>query len=98
MRNEQQAVEKLTQENQSLKNTLADLQKRSSSDVTAPIDTVTTKIVTSQTEYTVKKDDNLWIIAQKFYGDGFKFKQIADDNNIKRPYVVLIGTKLTINQ
>jgi len=50
------------------------------------------------TEYIVQKDDNLWIIAQKFYGDGHKFIEIANDNNIKKPNEIFIGSKLKINK
>ncbi len=96
--NVQQSVENLTKENISLKNTLSDLQKNNRVETPATADTITKQDKKSQTEYIVQKNDNLWIIAQKFYGYGFKYKKIADDNNISKPYVVLVGTKLKINQ
>lgn len=96
--NVQQTVEKLTQENLSLKNTIADMQKCAPDQMGQSGDTLKKPDKVTQTEYTVQKNDNLWIIAQKLYGDGFMYKKIADDNNIKKPYMVLIGTKLTINQ
>lgn len=46
--------------------------------------------------YTVKKGDTLWALAEKYYGDGTKWKLIAKANKIKDPRKLQIGTKLVI--
>lgn len=46
--------------------------------------------------YTVKKGDTLWKIADKYYGDGSKWKKIADYNKIKDPRKLSVGKKLRI--
>lgn len=38
--------------------------------------------------YTVKKGDTLWAIAKRFYGDGSKYKIIAEKNDIKNPNLI----------
>ncbi len=47
-------------------------------------------------EYTVKKGENLWMIAQKNYGSGYNAMDIAKANKIKNPNVIAIGMKLTL--
>jgi nucleoid-associated protein YgaU len=46
--------------------------------------------------YTVQPKDTLWSIAVKVYGDGKKWKQIADANGISDPKKLSAGQKLTI--
>lgn len=46
--------------------------------------------------YVVKSGDTLWGIAKKLFGDGSKWKQIADKNNIKDATRLIVGTKLVI--
>lgn len=46
--------------------------------------------------YSVKKGDTLWALAEKYYGDGTKWKLIAKANGVKDPRKLQIGTKLTI--
>jgi len=48
------------------------------------------------TEHIVESGENLWIIAQKYYNDGYKFQKIAKDNNIKNPSEIIKGAKLKI--
>jgi nucleoid-associated protein YgaU len=50
----------------------------------------------STLKYVVKKGDNLYKIAQFFYGDGNMYKQIEADNNLKQPYSLKIGQILLI--
>lgn len=63
---------------------------------------VTKKATTSKQKstatktYTVKKGDSLWKIAEKYYENGTKYKQIAKLNNIKSPYIIYPGQKLNI--
>ncbi len=46
--------------------------------------------------YTVIKNDTLWAIAKKFYGDGSKYMSIAKANNIPNPNSIRVGQVLTI--
>lgn len=46
--------------------------------------------------YTVVSGDTFWKIAQKFYGDGERWPEIADANKITDPRRLSVGTKLEI--
>ncbi len=48
--------------------------------------------------YEIKKGDTLWVIAQKFYGDGNRYKKIFEDNKevIKDPDKIYPGQKIRI--
>lgn len=46
--------------------------------------------------YTVQAGDTLSAIAQKFYGDEMKYKDIAHANNIANPDMIQVGQKLQI--
>ena len=46
--------------------------------------------------YTVVKGDTLWGIAQKFYGNGSRYPEIAKANNISNPNLIRVGQKLLI--
>lgn len=52
---------------------------------------------TEYIEYTVKKGDSLWYIAERFYSRGDKYKIIYADNNLKST-VIHIGDKLKIRK
>ena len=60
-------------------------------------DEVTDNNDTEYIEYTVKKGDSLWYIAERFYGRGDKYKIIYDDNNLKST-IIHIGDKLKIRK
>lgn len=47
-------------------------------------------------EYVVKKGDSLWKIAEMKYNDGYKWSQIAKENNLKNPGSIEIGQKLVL--
>lgn len=47
-------------------------------------------------KYVVKKGDYPYKIAQFFYNDGNKYKQIEADNNLVQPYSLNVGQVLTI--
>ncbi len=46
--------------------------------------------------YTVTEGDTLWSIAEKEYGDGFKWNEIAKANNLSEASTLEEGTRLTI--
>ncbi len=46
--------------------------------------------------YTVLQGDSLWIIAQKVYGDPYKWVNIAQKNNIPNPDLIYPATNLII--
>ena len=50
------------------------------------------------TYYEIQKGDSLWKIADKFYGDGNKYKKIFEDNRevIKDPDKIFPGQKIRI--
>jgi len=47
-------------------------------------------------KYVVKKGDYPYKIAQFFYGDGNKYKQIESDNELGQPYTLKVGQILLI--
>lgn len=47
-------------------------------------------------KYVVKKGDYPYKIAQFFFNDGSKYKQIETDNDLKQPYILQVGQVLTI--
>jgi len=49
-------------------------------------------------QYTVSEGDTLWNIAENAYGDGFKWVDIAKDNNIENASTIEKGQKLNIPQ
>lgn len=46
--------------------------------------------------YTVVSGDTLWAIAERFYGDGSKYPQIAEASGIANPDLIQPGQVLTI--
>lgn len=46
--------------------------------------------------HTVVKGDTLWAIAQKYYGNGSRYPEIARANNISNPNIINVGQKLLI--
>jgi nucleoid-associated protein YgaU len=46
--------------------------------------------------YTVASGDTLWAIAERFYGDGNKYQQIADASGIANPDLIQPDQVLTI--
>ena len=52
-------------------------------------------VITSKT-YTVVKGDTLWGIAVKVYGDGYKWVEIANANNVVNPNIIHSGNILVL--
>jgi len=46
--------------------------------------------------YTVEKDDNLWNIAVRAYGDGYRWKDIAKENDLSNPGLIHPGNSLRL--
>ena len=46
--------------------------------------------------YTVVKDDNLWKIAVRAYGDGYRWPDIARENKLVNPSIIHVGNILTL--
>lgn len=47
-------------------------------------------------KYTVKEDDTLFLIAEKYYYDGFKYPEIAEANNLTNPDQIEVGQSIEI--
>ena len=48
------------------------------------------------TTYKVQKGDDLWKIAEKFYGSGYNWVDIAKENGITHPNTIFVDQELTI--
>ena len=46
--------------------------------------------------YTVKSGDHLWAIAEKIYGSGYNWVDLANANNLENPSIIYAGTKLIV--
>jgi len=46
--------------------------------------------------YTVKADDTLFSIAEKYYGDGYQFTKLAEANKLTDPGLIIEGQVLNI--
>lgn len=50
----------------------------------------------AESTYTVARGDNLWEIAVRAYGDGYKLVEIAKANNLADPDIIHAGNVLTL--
>jgi nucleoid-associated protein YgaU len=62
----------------------------------APDGAMTTSVTSTSPSYTVVKGDTLWSIAERSFGDGFSWKEIAKANNVSDPTKLEPGTVLVI--
>ena len=46
--------------------------------------------------YTVQSGDYLWSIAEKIYGSGYNWVDLANTNHLQNPGVIYAGTKLVV--
>lgn len=51
----------------------------------------------SVTSVTVKKGDTLWNICKKYLGDGSKYKEVAELNNLENPDKIYVGQVLRLS-
>lgn len=49
-------------------------------------------------KYTVKEGDTLFLIAEKYYQDGYKYTEIAKNNNVTNMDIIEVGQVLEIPQ
>lgn len=79
---------------------LAEGQKLTIPNVEPKLATATQVTSTGETisggTYTVVKGDNLWNIAVRAYGDGYKWVEIARENNLANPDLIHSGNVLTL--
>lgn len=47
-------------------------------------------------KYTVKEGDTLFLIAQKYYGDGYQYTAVAETNKLANPNLLEVGQVLDI--
>lgn len=52
--------------------------------------------VTGGRTYTIRKNDTLWSLAQRFYGDGQKWVDIVDANPGINPKKLAVGQNITL--
>ena len=72
--------------------TIPNVKKR----VLTPTENIQQEIVIKGSSYVVQKGDYLWDIAIRAYGDGYKWTDIANANNISNPDVIDIGLVLKL--
>lgn len=60
------------------------------------VGTTAQDVAISGTTYTVQGGDTLWSIALRAYGDGFKWSEIARENNLKAPNNIHKGNILSL--
>jgi 5'-nucleotidase len=58
--------------------------------------TINAAVAPSSNTYTIKHGDTLWKIAAAHYGDGKKWKQIADANPGISPSALRVGQTITL--
>lgn len=61
------------------------------------VTTGTTNVDAAETTYTVKSGDTLFEIAADYFGDGWKYDDIAQANGISNPNVIHVGQQLTFD-
>ena len=54
------------------------------------------QVVAGGEVYTVEAGDNLWKIAEKHYNSGYKWVEIAKENNLENPGLLAVGQELKL--
>ncbi len=70
--------------------------KNSTGKIPEELLTETNSIEATQKTHRVEKDENLWNIAVKYYGDGFKWVDIATENKLANASIIEEGQELVI--
>ena len=60
------------------------------------IDSLSTDSNQRPKTYVVKEGDDLWKIAEKIYGSGYNWVDLAKENKISNPGLIYVGAKLTV--
>lgn len=95
-------AEKDTQELAQLKTELDQSKKQNESllaennELKAQLDKKTEEKAKREQIYVVSAGETLFSIARKVLGNGYKYKDIAKDNNISDPDILIVGQKLVI--
>ena len=78
--------------------TIPDLkEEREELAVNKPVnDAVPSENAIASATYTVVKGDDLWNIAVRAYGDGYKWVEIAEENDLDNPDIIHSGNKLRL--
>lgn len=56
----------------------------------------TNQVERSEKTHKVAKGENLWMLAEKYYGDGYKWTEIATENKVANASVIEEGQELVI--
>jgi len=70
--------------------------KKDNRDLSAKLAQTPKETEKRQKTYVVKQGETLYSIARKIYGNGYKYEDLAKDNNISEPANLLEGQKLII--
>ena len=76
---------------------IPDVESRQQTAITevATVEEITQNAITGAT-YTVVRGDNLWNIAVRSYGDGYKWVDIANENDLANPDLIHVGNVLSL--
>lgn len=61
-----------------------------------PSNSVQTQKNETEKIYEVKDGDSLWIIAEKLYGSGYNWVELAKANKLENPNIISAGIKLVV--
>ena len=97
-----QSIEKDSQELAQLQTELDNKQKQNETlmmqnkELKAQLDKKVEEKAKREKTYVVKSGETLFTIARKVLGNGYKYQDIAKDNNISNPDILITGQKLVI--
>ncbi len=86
-------IQTLTAENQQLKSDVAEM-KAKEAEMLARLEAATPK----ETKHIIAAGETLYDIAAKYLGDGNRYPEIAADNGITDPDLIVAGRELIIRQ
>ncbi|HWP96405.1 MAG TPA: LysM domain-containing protein [Syntrophomonadaceae bacterium] len=65
-------------------------------EIVVPQEAVAAPAAPTGTSYTIVQGDTLWALAVSYYGDGTRWREIADANGITNPRTLQIGQEIII--